>query len=500
MNQWRQKMWIDHGGNRYKIIYGKYDGCEKEAVDTLYAEVQQYVPYVLAAGEADGFDETELNKTDDNYIIIGTTESNRLLEKLGNAGSYVVQNKKEGYSLKVYANPQNIERCIIIIQGADGNGVLYGAADFSRWYVNHTLKYHGVFRSRRPKPFIDPFAPFERQGAPAIDHRGLWTWGHVIYDYRGYIKNMRECKMNSLIIWNDYVPINAREIIQYAHRNGVKVIWGYSWCWGADVNPNDPVEKEKWRIRALEIYEKQYRDLPVDGIYFQAFTETAETRIGNVSISDLVVDWVNDIAASFYEKYPDLWIQFGVHATSIKNEYRKFEKIDPRMSLVWEDIACDGDHIKGAFPYIYETGNDERYEEAFDYTKETLAIRGANERFGAVFKGFTTLNWKQFEPQKGPFILGEATAAFKEKRAKEKDYDWAYSAGDWITKTEKLKKITRLAADAKIKDRFITALVEDGMWESGVRIGAALYAECLWDPHVNSGELLSVLFQSGYKV
>jgi hypothetical protein len=38
-------------------------------------------------------------------------------------------------------------------------------------------------------------------------------------------------KLNQLIIWNDYMPLNVEEIIDYAHSYGIEVIFGYAWGW-----------------------------------------------------------------------------------------------------------------------------------------------------------------------------------------------------------------------------------------------------------------------------
>lgn len=57
-----------------------------------------------------------------------------------------------------------------------------------------------------------------------ISESGIWTWGQVIYDYRGFLKNMRSLGMNKITIWNDYAPINSSEIVEKAHKNGIRVI------------------------------------------------------------------------------------------------------------------------------------------------------------------------------------------------------------------------------------------------------------------------------------
>lgn len=372
-----------YGDHRWQIIYGRYDGIEKTATDRLYGFVQHFVPYILTAQPA--------VKADDfhHQIVLGTMESNPLLRELADLDFFRPQTRPEGYCIHTGRHPRHPDQQITILQGADPAGVLYAVADCQRWAIQDKEVYHGYHYDKKYRPFLDDALPFHRSSYPKIEHRGFWSWGHVIYDYRGYIDHMSDCKLNTLILWNDFAPLNAQEIIDYAHAHAVKVIWGFSWCWGQPVDPLDPQELEKWTHFALETYEQQYAPLNADGIYFQTFTETADTTIGSRSVSDLVIHWVNEISSRVYERYPDLWIQFGIHASSIRSECSKFSAIDPRMSIVWEDA--------GNFPYAYDPAQCSHPEEALAYTRQLLALRGQQERFGAVFKGFTVLNWARFE-------------------------------------------------------------------------------------------------------
>lgn len=47
-------------------------------------------------------------------------------------------------------------------------------------------------------------------------------------------KNMKSLGMNKITIWNDFAPLNARSIIEEAHRNGIGVVWGFAWGWDTD--------------------------------------------------------------------------------------------------------------------------------------------------------------------------------------------------------------------------------------------------------------------------
>jgi hypothetical protein len=470
-----------YGNNRFRIVYGNYEGVQRQAVNRIYGLVQKYVPYILTVTPAN--EEINLNG-EENLIFIGTLCNNSYLRKFSEQGFFEPETHKEGYSIKVFPNPRNKQRNIIVLQGADDSGVLYAVADFNRYYINHEMKYHGYHYNKQYVPFIDPALPFSRKSAPSIEYRGLWTWGHVIYDYMKYIDNMSELKLNTLIIWNDFAPINAGEVVKYAHSKGVKIIWGFSWCWGQPVDPQSHEDLEKWTNFVLDTYEQQYRDLGSDGIYFQAFTETNETTTGGKSISDLVIDWVNNISSIVYAKYPDLWIQFGLHATSIQSECNKFNAIDNRMSIVWEDV--------GSFPYYYDPKRIEDFDQTYEYTRQLLSLRGEDERFGAVFKGFTVLNWDKFEHQQGFHILGKADPHFIAKRNEERNFYWRYAAPYWLAQSDKLKKLITLIAEAPVHDRLITALVEDGMWESEIHLSVGLLSELMWDCNSDINEIVTV--------
>ena len=74
---------------------------------------------------------------------------------------------------------------------------------------------------------------YEYTYSEVSDHkiRSIFTWGHSINNFREYIDNMARVRLNEVIIWNDYVPINIDEIVEYAHSYGISVVLGYSWGW-----------------------------------------------------------------------------------------------------------------------------------------------------------------------------------------------------------------------------------------------------------------------------
>ena len=120
----------------------------------------------------------------------------------------------------------------VCITGGTPAAVLYGVSDFVNVWLPELEQAHVWMK---PYYFVNPFAqgfPERRVcSRPDVLRRGLWTWGHVIYDYRGYLENMAHLKLNEVVIWNDFAPLNAADIVAYAHELGIRVIWGYSWGW-----------------------------------------------------------------------------------------------------------------------------------------------------------------------------------------------------------------------------------------------------------------------------
>jgi hypothetical protein len=469
-------------GKRWTIVYGSYEGLEEYAVNELHKTVQQFLPYILTSG--DGSSGELQNFAGFNIIFIGTVGSNRHLAKLAGDGIFRPEHKKEGYAMKVCRSPFDPEMQIIILAGADDNGTLYAVRDFEHFYVDPNWYFEGYhFKNGRYYDgswhfgtrtfFTEKIPETEKNSAPAIENRGLWSWGHVIYDYRKYIDNMSRWKLNFMILWNDYAPVNARQIVEYAHSRGIKVIWAYSWCWGEDVDASNEEDLKKWTKRAIDIYEKQYRDVGGDGIYFQTFTEVKETSINNECIATLVSGWVRSITDKLLKKYPDLWIQFGIHATSIREDLDKLS-VDPRISIVWEDA--------GSFPFAYDVKDVKNIDETLEYLSRISELRGKDEDFGMIVKGCITLDWPTFEHQKGPFILGEASESFKESRVGEQKIFWKYIQTYWIKNLKYMLGSMRIVAKKDIKRVSVSTLIEDGMWEERMWLPGILSAEGMWDP------------------
>ena len=413
----------------------------------------------------------------EKYSDKTTSEENCINIYLGTKANnaYILKNSKssltipESYYIKV-------DLTAVIIEGYDDAGALYGVIDF---YNKYMVKYNYYGPDETAKNFLttrQKMAEFEYLSAPSIKERGLWTWGHVIYDYKGYLDNMMQLKFNSVIIWNDYVPLNAKEIVEYAHARNIKVIWGFSWLWDTSCKILDMVntkEKSQESQEIFEKYEREYAGLNADGIYFQTFTELKEETANGVLIADAATKFVNETARLFFSKYPNLRLQFGLHATSVKNRLEFIKNVDNRIEIIWEDC--------GSMPYSYYPQNVSNFEETKRFTEDIALLRGENDKFGVVTKGLTYLNWQTFKHQVGSQIIGESDKNFIIDRYNKKIPFLKYIQAYWITSADNVYEIIKTIKDKKRGNASVYALVEDGIFDANIYYPVALYSEMLWD-------------------
>ena len=456
------------------IVYGKQEGIQLQAVRHLS---QILLDANLEYPVCCRWDRLK-EEAGCRYLYIGTAQDNPYVSKLSDR----VLSQPEEYYIKV-------EDDTVLIQGYDDGGVLYGCIDFYQKYVmkycqnhNHDHYFSNIFEEKLPD--------FATTSAPALTQRGLWTWGHVIYDYQGYIDNMVRTKMNTLIIWNDFVPVNAKEMIAYAHASNVKIYWGYPWGWDTRKVHIAPQHLEAYKKDILEHYEANYADLGGDGIYFQSFTETKEEMLDGFVIAEVVTSFVNDTARQLYEKHPELELLFGLHATSVKEKLEYLAKVDPRIRIVWEDC--------GAFPWAYIPSKIDNFDKACELTEEILALRGEKERFGAVLKGFTCLDWMSFEHQRGSFYIGTASDKLLADRMERKSRIWHFVQAYWLRNADKASEMIRLIQEQNNGDALVTALVEDAMFEKKLYFPVALFGAMLWEKEYDLKDLICDVAQSSF--
>ena len=436
---------------RWKIVYEKY--CR--AIEKIYSSVQEYVPYTLVC-----------DRNEDK-------EFNMIFIRLDSA--------VDGYKIDVKeADGEN--QSIVIVAGDEIN-LLYAAADFKNIYLPYA-KYKNcdnVYDFYHSKPFNDTLRPFSYASKPRIRQRGLWTWGHTIYDYKKYIDNMVTLKMNTLIIWNDYVPVNIDDVIKYAHENGVKIYLGFAWGWDTSCDKNSISDTSELTKSVVDKYKSEYAELNCDGIYFQSFTELSRDDIDGVNIAEAVTDFVNNTAREIYQISPELSLLFGLHATSVKNRLDAFKKLDSRISIIWEDM--------GAFPYHNSSDGMNNFDETLMLNRKVQELRQSG--FGAVLKGNYRLDWGNFEHQSGPYIMGVCNKEELKRRTEEIKPLLKKIQADWIINA---KWAHELIKDFD-EDSMITVLAEDGLFEEILSYPVALYAQMMWDSSNSIEEIMHTVAQ-----
>ena len=459
---------------QWNILCGRYDGIEKKAVHRLKACLEEHLDLSVPVVIREAAQCPTL--PDGRCIFLGIGDEHPYAPHTG-------EGKPEEYTICVTdTDPQ-----ILSITGSDENGLLYGVVDFIGKYIPHALFSH---TSGNPyymhTLFTDaPMKPFHVTSAPAIARRGLWTWGHTITDYRGYIDNMVTARLNTLVIWNNLLPANAGDVVDYAHENGIKLLYGFAWGWGTNNHTPEGIRYALDHKQAVVAeYLRDWAPLGCDGIYFQSFTETSHEKIGDILIADAVTEYVNHIAGEIWKHTPGVTIQFGLHASSVNKKLDFIARTDPRIEIVWEDC--------GAFPFSYtpnRVGEDDFCHTAA-LAEDISVLRGEDDRFGCVFKGLICLDWSKFRYPAGPYLIGESSPALQKARTEEKRPIWRYVQAHWMANAWYAQTMFRKLCQKKNGDFTALALVEDGMFESSLWFPVLLYGELLWDPFADTGRIL----------
>lgn len=404
----------------WKIIYSRYSGAAKRAVNLLSKEAGQflireegaYCIYVLPC-EREG---CTLKK---NNFIIGIYEESPTLRQYLSSDEVPAK----GFAVKIMPNPQDPEGRLVLLAAHKDQELYYAAVHFLDDYVTQNGPLYGTGGMIFDAPLPEYFYSEE----PDNETRSVFTWGHSISNYRDYIDNLARAKFNELIVWNDFVPVNMDEIIDYAHSYGIRVILGYAWGWKPGCSsivemPDEVLSALKKEI--VDNYSQNYVHMNCDGIYFQSFTEMQRSNIGEQSIAELVVQLVNDVSEALWQITPDLRLIFGLHATSVREDLAEIAKVHPRIEILWEDC--------GQFPYSYDTGvtDPDKLDADYTFIKNLLELRGG-VGVGLVFKGVMMLNWSRFVHQAGPYVMGENTARISAHDRQVRSGGWQRISAAW---------------------------------------------------------------------
>ena len=455
----------------WKILYSNYTGMEKKAVDLVSEEVGRHILrdkgvyslHVLACEKVGAPIDGK------NIIVIGRYEENELIR------TYIKKEEipKDGYVVRVIDNPENTELKIALITGDTPAAVFYGAVDFVDDYFVKAAKLYGSMHYTETI-FCDKLSDYYNASAPTAKTRSLFLWGHTINDYHDYIKNAARMRINQLVLWNLYCPINADEVVEFAHEYGIEILWGYSWGWqDSKVHQENPdLDLDKLKDIIVAEFNDCYAGIKGDGIYFQSFTETVAERIANGRlIADVVVDLVNRTTAALLEERPEMHIQFGLHATSVKERLEYIAKVDPRVEIVWEDC--------GAFPFNYAVDDKGDFEGTWELIHKILNLR-ENGRTGLYYKGQVVMDWRPgiFAQQSGPYILGRNSEEIIQHDRELHTPMWRYLQSEWMEFGYKAYEMTRRIVETS-KGNVNIGMA--GTLSGGIWYPTALCAQMLWD-------------------
>ncbi|HTQ09615.1 MAG TPA: hypothetical protein VMI31_06045 [Fimbriimonadaceae bacterium] len=469
-------------GARWVIAYGRYMGVERFAVDEAQRLAQTSFPYVIDCEPASGLKPEE----QEHLILVGTEKDNPLIRALIQRGVLKRPSGPQGYSIAGFDSPWKKGQRVIALAGYDPNGVLYGAEDFNSQIVSRAAGFQSAvpdpsIDDRRHKAF-DGIPDFAMNETPAIQNRGIWCWGYVIYDYRRFFDHMARLKMNTIIFWNDVVPQNCRAVIEYAHSRGIRVILGFEWGYGiAGLDPTSAQQRAKMRDEVAATFKSEYRGLGMDGIYFQTFTENSNLTIKGKSTAEWACQWVNEISSALFKIAPDLRIEFGLHATSIRDHYVDLKPLDPRIVITWEDA--------GTLPFSYDpvTPEPSAFDATVDYAKK-LAVFRSNRELSMVAKGWIQLPWQTSEHH-GPYILGERDPEWIRQRLTRRQDRWDYVNSLWLKNFPLAAQFYRSMLGQHPAVCSVTGLIEDGEFEERIQPSVALFAQTLWDPNLPDAEI-----------
>ena len=450
----------------WKIIYNKYEGVLKQAIKLLSREAGRclirndgvYTIYVLPCEKEGG----EVSK---NAFFIGCYGDSPKIQSMVSADEI----KQGGSLVKVIKNPADEDGRFVILTGNSARDVFYAVVDFLDDYIPSNAPFHGS--NRMPELIFDsPLPEYSKCTVPENERRSIFTWGHSFNNYRGYIDNMARIKLNELVIWNDFVPLNIDEIIDYAHSYGISVILGYSWGWKeiggkAKEITDESIERTKKLI--IKEYIENYKDTGCDGIYFQSFTERKEEIVAGRSVSALVTDMVNEVAQELWKITPNLRLAFGLHATSVKSRLDDIARVNSKIEIWWEDC--------GEYPYSYNSfvDSEDGYNETLDFTKKLLELR-SGAGVCLVFKGVMMLDWTKFVFQPGPFVMGENAAEIAEHDRRIRRGGWRGYSADWMKWGDRAQQLLKFVKDNKLGE---VNMCMAGTFDGGIYLPLALMAE-----------------------
>lgn len=458
----------------WKIYYSSFSGPQKRAVELIYRELGKYIlrdrgvySFHSLSCETDGFE------NNCNAIVLGTYNESAILQNYFEP----TEINQNGYAVKVLNNPENSEFKLVLLCGYSSTEVFYAAVDFVDDYLAAATPVFDAYIHLRNELFEHPLPDYYNAASPAFKTRSIFTWGHPINDYKEYFENMARLKLNQVIIWNDHLPLNSDEIVDYAHSYGIEVLWGFAWGWGFNCSKTDISNLTQLKDNILNEFNLKYKNVKGDGIYFQSFTELCTNTIGGISIAKAVTQLVNMTAGEILENNPNLHIQFGLHATSVRNSLDDIATVDPRVEIVWED--CGGFPYKASPDKFNTFGSLEEYRSQYEFADSIIDLR-ESRNLGIVYKCMLTMDWSRnrVTHQPGPYVMGGMSEDIIQSDGKILNEIWRFYSAEWV---ENGKYAYELTKHIKEKTGGNVNMCMAGMFTGGIWFPTALCAEMFWN-------------------
>lgn len=461
----------------WKIVFSNFSGMERKAVELLNDEAGKniirakgvYTLYVFSVEK-----ESAQTKIEHSAFVVGEWKNSPFIQRFVEKDEIA----ENGYLLKIIDNPEREDESIVIITAHEARNLFYGASAFFDVYAPYYAPDGGGLKFSNSL-FDQKLPTATYASAPQTQTRGVFSWGHCINDYKTYIRDMARLGLTQLILWNDFKPLNAKDVVDYAHEYGIELIWGFAWGWSKGGCRQTTSLSDEYlaqlKAQVLDKFENEYAG-EGDGIYFQSFTERKDEAIGGKLIADVVTDFVNDTASELWKRYPTLRIQFGLHATSVRSHLSAIARVDKRVEILWED--------GGEFPFNFGNARitdypayEKEFQKTLEFTKEILLLRGLDAPTGIVYKGFMKLNWLQFTNQSGTYILGENGEELQSHDRALRTDAWRALSADWMRNGDYALQFTK----------FIHALTNGkvnlcmaGTFDGGTYFPQAVCAEMFW--------------------
>ena len=288
--------------------------------------------------------------------------------------------------------------------------------------------------------------------------------------------------------------------VDYAADRGITIIPGFHWGWGKEgLDISKPADRTRIATDAAEMFKRDYAGRGFRSIYFQTLTEHTTREINGETVAALAAKLVNEAAVEIWKIQPNIEIQFGLHALSIGDRYNDLKTLDDRIVIVWEDA--------GNLPFAYDPTalpaaswlkDISGVDATLEYAKSLASFRPGTP-FAMVPKGWTKLSWSNEFENHGQFILGERSAEFIRRRRDLIQSRWDYVDRHWFEYYPLAVKFYSEILNISKSGILAAGLVEDGVIEAGVPSSVALFAEMIWNPKREPGDILRNAMSSFYR-